>query len=359
MRQNRYAPDTVSPPGATLLDMLEERGMSQAELASRTGRPLKTINEVAKGKAAITPDTAIQLERVFGVPASFWNQREAQYREALARRSQHTQLSDAAGRLKEVPTRAMEKLGWIPVEKEPAKKLERVLSFFGVASIDALEGRGRDARFRQSSAFEANPIAVGAWIRKGHLEADYIDCAPFSEVKFQKALAKARQLCREMPRDFAQQLVALCASAGVALVFVPELPGTHLSGAARWLTPTKALIQLSVRHKSDDHFWFTFFHEAAHVLKHGRRKVFIDADGGHSTAEEQEANVFASGFLVPADAWDRFVRVRPLSKKAIVAFAAEVGVSPGVVIGRLQHERRVPFSFANDLKAPISFASRD
>src|ERR1700752_4082045 len=86
--KNQYVPDSVSPPGETLLEVLNERGMSQADLAERTGRPTKTINEIIKGKSAITPETALQLELVLGVSASFWNSREQHYREALARKKE-------------------------------------------------------------------------------------------------------------------------------------------------------------------------------------------------------------------------------------------------------------------------------
>lgn len=354
MRQkNEYLPDEVSAPGATLLDLLTERGMSQAELAARTGRPVKTVNEIVKGKAAITPETAIQFERALGVPASFWNNREAQYRESLARRKERASLERSVHRLKDVPASAMVKLGWIEPERDPAKRLEQILGFFGVASIEALENRAVDTRFRQSQAFKASPIAVGAWLRKGHLEADRIACEPFDEKKFRAILVKARSLCVEMPEDFADRLVALCASAGVAVVCVPELPGTHLSGAARWLTPAKGLIQLSVRHKSDDHFWFTFFHEAGHILLHGRRKVFIDADEDESSREEREANEFASNTLIPSEDWQRFIGQKRFTKADIRRFAEKVGVSPGVVVGRLQHERRLGFEFCNDLKRPM------
>lgn len=355
--KNQYLPDVVSAPGATLLDLLGERGMSQAELAARTGRPIKTINEIVKGKAAITSETAIQLERVLGVSAAFWNNREAQYRESLARRKAHASLQRSTSRLKDIPTRAMEKLGWIKVERDPVKKLEQVIAFFGVASVEALEGRALDARFRQSSAFQTNPIAVGAWLRKGHLEADRIKCASFDAAAFRSGLVEARRLCAEMPEDFAQRLVMLCARAGVAVVYVPELPGTHLSGAARWLSPTKALIQLSIRHKSDDHFWFTFFHEAGHILLHGRKKVFIDADDGETTEEEREADRFASDSLIPSGEWQWFVGTKRFTKASISRFAADVGVSPGVVVGRLQHEKRLGFKFCNDLKRGLSFRS--
>lgn len=355
--KNQYMPDVVSAPGATLLDLLQERGMSQAELAARAGRPIKTINEIVKGKAAITPETAIQLERVLGVPAAFWNNREALYRESLARRKEHASLERSTHRLKDIPTRAMEKLGWIRTERDPVRKLEQVIAFFGVASVEALESRALEARFRQSSAFKTNPIAVGAWLRKGHLEADRIDCDPFDAAAFRKVLVEARRLCAGMPDDFAQRLVTLCASTGVAVVYVPELPGTHLSGAARWLSPTKALIQLSVRHKSDDHFWFTFFHEAGHVLLHGRKKVFIDAANHENTEEEREADGFASDSLIPPDEWRRFVNAKHFTKLAIMNFAQRVGLSPGVVVGRLQHEKQLPFGSGNDLKRRMAFGN--
>lgn len=88
MAENQYVPDEVSPPGETLSEVLAEHGITQADLAERTGRPRKTIDEIIKGKAAITPETAIQLERVLGVPATFWNRRERQYREHLAKREE-------------------------------------------------------------------------------------------------------------------------------------------------------------------------------------------------------------------------------------------------------------------------------
>ncbi len=90
----QYIPDFVSPPGETLLEVLETRGMSQAELAERTGRPKKTINEIIKGKTAITPETALQFEFVLGVPARFWNQREQNYREFLARQRENLKQRD-------------------------------------------------------------------------------------------------------------------------------------------------------------------------------------------------------------------------------------------------------------------------
>ena len=77
--RNQYAPDYVSPPGESLQEKLEELGMSQVELARRTGCPRKTINEIIQGKAIITPETALHLERVLGIPVRFWINRQQRY----------------------------------------------------------------------------------------------------------------------------------------------------------------------------------------------------------------------------------------------------------------------------------------
>jgi addiction module HigA family antidote len=92
---NQFIPDYAIPPGETLLDTIKALGMPQAELAERTGSPKKTINKIIKGKAPITPDTALQLERVLGVSAAaFWNNLEKNYRETLARLAEQERLQE-------------------------------------------------------------------------------------------------------------------------------------------------------------------------------------------------------------------------------------------------------------------------
>src|ERR1022692_2545850 len=100
---NRFAPDYAVPPGEQLASVLEEKGMSQAELATRIGRPQKTINEIVKGKASITPETAIQLERALGVPASIWNRLEAAYQLRLAEQRDESRLSAFSEWVERVP----------------------------------------------------------------------------------------------------------------------------------------------------------------------------------------------------------------------------------------------------------------
>ena len=351
---NAYHPDYVSPPGETLDELLEERGMSQAELAERTGRPKKTINAIIQGKTAITPETALQFERVLGTPASFWLKREQQYREFLARQDDNQQLGQQVAWLNGVPWRELVKRGWIEPCDELLDQLREVLRFFGIASPQQWEAVA--VAFRQSQAFAANEMAVAAWLRQGERLAQAIDCAPFDAARFRQALQAARALSHEAPEQGFERLPALCAPAGVAVVILPELPQTRLCGAARWLTPTKALIQLSTRYKRDDQFWFSFFHEAGHILLHNKRDAYLDEEEREHTEKEDQANRFAADTLIPPDILRAFLQRRRggnISTAEVEQFATELGIAPGIVVGRLQREKKIPPSHLNGLKRPL------
>ncbi|MUG97171.1 HigA family addiction module antidote protein [Scytonema sp. UIC 10036] len=354
--QNQYTPNYVSAPGETLQEVLEERGMSQAELAERTGRPKKTINEIINGKAAITPETALQFERVLGIPASFWNNRERRYREAQARAEEQERLEKQVAWLDQIPVKAMIKSGWIQCYQDKVEQLREVLNFFAVVSPEQWQGIWCNTHiyFRKSQAFQSDFGEVAAWLRRGEIEAAKIPCATYDANKFREVLQQIRALTVEPPQIFQPKVVQLCAQAGVAVVFVPQLPKTRTSGATHWLNPDKALIQLSLRYKTNDHLWFAFFHEAGHILLHGKRDFFLEGQGIASVEDrdkELEANKFAEDLLIPPAELKQFLASnQQLSKAGIEQFAAEIGIAPGIVVGRLQHDEVLPPSYCNDLK---------
>jgi HTH-type transcriptional regulator / antitoxin HigA len=356
-----HRPDYAFHPGETLAETLEALGMTQKELAERAGRPLKTINEIIQGKAAVTADTALQLERVTGVPASFWNNAQRNYEAFLARQTETAALEKGRAWLKKFPLKQIVSLGWIPKLEDPIEQLRAVLNYFGVAGVaewEALWIRPR-AAFRKSMAFDSHPMAVAAWLREGERQAQAIQTQPFDKDRFVEALDEIRTLTTAEPEVFAPRMVELCAGAGVAMVFVPEVPGTRAYGVTRWLTPDKAIIQLSLRGKSDDYLWFTFFHEAAHILKHGKKDVFIEGkEKVKDTAirkKEAEADAFAADFLIPGDKYRTLVAAQPLSTAVIRSFAAGLGIAPGIVVGRLQHDKHLGFHNHNELKRRFCF----
>ncbi len=334
-----FEPDYAIPPGEILAEYLGALGMSQRDLAARTGLTPKTINEIVQAKAPITAETAIKLERVVGRPAHFWQNLESLYQEARLRARDHAHLDRDLDWLRRVPVKAMVKLGWIAEADSNAGQLDLVLKFFGVSSVERWDAvwNGSGTAFRQSKRFDTHPEAVSAWLRRGEIEAQAIACRPFDKPGFRTVLHEVRPLTREAPEDFRSVLVERCAAVGVAVVFVPELPKTGVSGATRWLATDKALVQLSLRYKSDDQLWFTFFHEAGHILLHGKRDVFIE-DDDMEDAKEQEANRFAADHLIPPSALRSLLAQGRPTLVQIEAFAQEIDIAPGIVVGRLQRE---------------------
>jgi len=352
--RHQYKPSRVSPPGDTIAELLEERGVRQAELAVRMGVTPKFVNEVVSGKASITHSTALALEKALDVPADFWLSREAQYRVALARAESHEELSGSVSWLDELPIKDMIKLKWVKNDTNHASLVEACLRFFGVASVAAwrqqyVEQTNASAAYRASDKFRMSAGAVAAWLRRGEIEAAQIDCAPFEREKFLSSLAEARKLTlHSNPGKFLPKLRELLANCGVALVIERTPNGCPLHGAVKWLSPQKALIQLSVRYLRSDSFWFTFFHECGHIVLHGKKILFLEGKG-MSGDEENEANKFAAVRLIPPITWAEF-RPTILSENTICEFARSIEIDPGIVLGRLQNEGRVPWNRFDHLK---------
>lgn len=356
-QRNEYEPDYVSPPGESLVEILKSKSMAQSELAKRAGRTSKLINEIIKGKAVITPETAIQFERVLAIPASFWNNRQRRYDEFIALQEEIERLKSGLEWSRFFPYKAMARLHWVPDCTDRIERLKNLLNFFGVASPQSgaqlLENQ--QVAYRKSETHQPDQYALAAWLRCGEQMATEIDCEIYDEKNFYQCLNKMRALTTLSPNEFQPKLIEDCAQSGVAVVFVPELPRTA-SGATRWLSPDKALLQLSLKYKTNDHLWFTFFHEAAHILRHQKKKIFIES-GSCEGKEETEANSFAEGFLIPPAELKNFAMATPLSKKNIRLFAERLGIAPGIVVGQLQNKKHLPWDRCNDLKMKLRWVN--
>jgi len=250
--------------------------------------------------------------------------------------------------LRSLPIRELTKRGKLDAGLDPPSLLQQVYRFFGVANRETWHKVWRLplAAFRRSPTFQSDMPALATWLRLGELAAADVDCKPFDARKFRASLQRIRSLTREHPRHFSKALVDECAASGVAVVFIPEIKGCRASGAARFLSPVKALIQLSLRHKTDDHFWFSFYHEAGHLLIHGKRETFV-SDGGSDLAE-QEANHFAATALIPRAFESELQELQTPGQ--VREFAERVGIAPGVVVGRLQKEEILRWNQCNGLK---------
>ena len=345
----------LASPGDILEEALEERRMTNAELARRTGLSEKHVSQLINAKAPLSMEVALQLEQVLGIPARFWATLEFNYRSEQKRRERKEALKESAPWMRRFPLREMTKLGFVPdVGRGAADRVDALLRFFGVSSEEAWENQWASvrARFRQSPSFDPDLCALTAWLRQSELRALEIRTRPFEAKKFKEALAEIRKLTTKRVEEFQPQLRSLCADAGVALTMVPALPRLAISGVTRWYGPERAAIHLSLRHRTDDQLWFSFFHEACHVLEHRTRTIFIDSKHDPNGDEDElRADEFARDFLIPSDGYASFVAEGGFGKRDIMKFATETGIAAGIVVGRLQHDGHLPHSHGNDLKA--------
>ena len=298
-RKYEFEPDYAVPPGATLHEVMESLQMSQKELAQRTGLTEQTLTRIFKGDQPISYETANRLELVTGVPARMWNNLEAQYREQLAKQEERQRLEADKAWLKTIPIKELIERGYVVPDDDKVNLVRKVLAFFGVCSV----------------------------------QAQQIECAPFDKTRFSAALEEIRTLTREESVVFEPRMKQLCANAGVAVALVREMKKAPWNGATKWLTPNKAMILLSLRGKGEDKFWFSFFHEAGHVLKDKKKELFIN-DESNGDLRENKADAFAAETLIPAKHDARISSCR--SKQEIILLADELRISPGIVAGRYQ-----------------------
>ena len=343
-----FVPSYAVPPGETLNETIQALEISQAELARRINLSPKTINLIIKGDAALSPKTALGLEIVTGVPAHMWNNLESGYREALSRIEERASLAEEVGFLKRIPVKELVKRNIIKDSTDDVDLLRRVFTFFKVSNTASWERVWMKpvASFKQGSTHAIDPGAVATWLRLGQLESEKIKCAEFSRETFRSGLKTIREMTLDSPSTYGKEMVEICARSGVALVFVPEIEGARAWGACWWANSRRAVIQLSLRYKWEDHFWFSFFHEAGHLLFHSKRDTFVDFSDVE-TEKEDQANKFAAQLLIPQNL--------PVSSRLqdIETFAQRISLHPGIVVGRLQHEKMIPYQVGHRLRRKV------
>lgn len=360
-----FSPDWASPPGGTILDLLEERDWSQADLASRLGCSEKHTSHLINGKVSLTSDIATKLERVLGSSAQFWLNLEANYQQRLARLKAEQDNKEWDEWINNFPVKELMACGALTKQKLTASNkphiVDEVLSFFGVATPDQWRAFYGDMQvsFRRTREEQSDIGAISSWLRLGELVAEQTTTPKFNKTRFEESLKEIRKLTTLSFDEFHPEIAGHLTKSGVVYAVVPAIKRAHVSGVARWLSPTKPVIQLSLYGKTNDKFWFSFFHEAAHILLHStgrqeKKSIFLDDPNATNIEDvkEKEANKWAGEFLIPSE----FDEILPQlqSKSQVTAFAKHINLHPGIVVGRLQHEGYIPLDWMNGLKTSLA-----
>lgn len=350
--RHEYNPRTVSHPGSTLGEKIQEMQMSIKEFAIRACKPEKTIIAVLKGDSSITPDMAVTFENITRIPAHFWMARQRIYDEFLARKRMEAKTEEYSKWMRHFPVSEMMRYGWLPMVSGVEAKVKALLQFFAISSPEAWDNyylnQQLKVAFRISLRTTQEPYAVSAWLRQGDIQAETESVsAPFSEKSLRESIQTMKALMAEAPSDWASQLKTLCSGCGVKLVYTQSLPKAPINGAARWVAGKYPLIQMSGRHKRYDIFWFSFFHEVGHILLHGKKDFFLEnvEYGNKENAKEAEADIFASNVLLPKEQIREIAGANDFTPTAIKGYAKKFGTHQSVIVGRLQHLKIIPYNY--------------
>ena len=347
-KKYKFQPNYAVHPGETLREKLEELNMNPKEFAVRTGKPVKTISNILNGKSSITPEMAVQFEKVLGIPANFWMTKQANYSEFLAREKEKERLNKAIDWVKNFPYTQLAKMGYVKSTREAKERVKELLTFFNVSKPEAWENIYLNQKapvfFRISLKHSKNPYALSALLRIGEIEALKMNAPPFDRKKLREILFELKRIMRLEPYDFLKQIQHFCRIAGVKIVYTSNLSKTAISGAVRWIDDNP-VIQLTDRFKRYDIFWFSLYHELAHVLLHGKKKnIFLeDVESMESyDAKEREANEFAANFLLSKKEYEKIIdEINSKAKSpgeilsVIKEFSDKFETHKDIIIGRI------------------------
>lgn len=335
----------ATPPGATIKEQLNDRCMSQKEFATRMDMSEKHISRLINGEVQLTPDCAVRLEMVLGVPAKFWSNLESIYREKLIKVEAENAMEQDEECARQLPYSEMASYGWVPATRNIKEKVVNLRKYFEVVRLSLL-GNNQIVSIacRRLAITEKSDLALIAWAQRAKIIARDVKTEPINIKELVYKIDKIREMTLESPEQFCPKLKNLLSDCGIALVFLPHLKGSFLHGAT-FIDGNRIVLGLTVRGRDADRFWFSLFHELAHIILGHIR----NADG---TTDEDEvcANEWARDKLIPAEAYNNFIDIQAFSANTVTAFAKSIKIATGVVVGRLQNDGRIQYNMLNDLK---------
>lgn len=359
-KTNQYHPPIVFHPGEVLAEKLLELNIGSKEFAVKANKPEKTVSAILNGQSSITPDMAVQFENVLQIPAHFWLKMQSDYDEFEARLAYNERIKESINWAKMFPINEMIGFGWLAKRATLEEQTAEMLAFFGMSNHHSWEEyyvrQQLKVNFRISLAHTKEPHAISAWLRRGELQAAELSTNEYKERTFKDKLPEIKQLMAQQPADFFQRLQALCAEAGVKVVHTPCISKAPINGSTRWLNDTP-LIQLTGRYKRNDSFWFTFFHEAGHILLHGKKDIFLEAvDYSDKDLEkEKEADDFAVKWTLSLEQEEEILQRFQITEEDVLAFSEKFNTHPAIIIGRLHHKKLLHPSQGRQFIQPIEF----
>lgn len=330
----------VVHPGKKLDLLLDDRGADLQWLAKVTGIAHSTLASFHRGKVDVNDELATALARAFDTSAGMWYEWQYVYEQQLELRDQRAEAASEIHLLEDFKVKEAMGLGWFPHHRNRSDQVIATREFLDVQSLREFEPK-LFKRFRNIGRSRSdNVAALGMWLRKGEIEADAQSVDSYDSDLFADVLLDIRRLTRRSPFAFLPELKELCAQAGVIFIVVESLPTVRAHGVTDWRDDGTPWIQASFKGNWLDRFWFTFFHEAAHVLQ-GKPEPDELVDAETWRMHERDANQRAEDWLIPRDQWNAILRLGKFDKSDIIYQADRLGIHPGIIVNRLQWQGKL------------------
>lgn len=349
---NQYNSPIAIHPGEHIKEIIEDMDVTQSEFANRLGVTNKYLSDLINGKAGITEDKAERLARMFGNSMLYWLNLQSNYDVAISSIATQELLETECNLLVQVDFELLVKLGLVKNEKSKTEKVKQLRSLYRVASLQNLNTI-YSAAFRKSlNTKKNNSFGISAWLQTCEILTKNKKTCNYNKNNLSTSINAICKMTILEPYVFMPQLNKLLLECGIILILLPHFSGTGISGATKWLSCDTAMVSMSSRGKDADKFWFTLLHELYHVLQEHKKEVTISFEDNTSDEDETEqlANEFAANSLIPYNELQKFLKNAPLTKNEILSFAEQIGIMPGIVVGRLQHDGLISYNTFNYLK---------
>lgn len=344
--------DLIIHPGETISDILKERGISQAELATRTGVTPAYISNVISGRKNISANFAQALEYALGVPKTFWLNLQAHYDAELLEYEKENTITDeekkARASLKDI-LKYLRSKGKIPVGESVNDSIISLRKVLQISNLANLKNVVPEGCFRISTSAAVDPYVMGAWLRLCEISADnrHIDTS-FDADRLTDLIFELKGVMTGNQDHVKSDIREIMGRYGIDFSVVHNFRGAPVHGYISKKKDGSYNMVLTIRGSYADIFWFSLFHELGHIVNGDVKKAGGFIDLGADQNVEHKADLFAGNCLLDKERYEKFVATGKYDIHSICAFAEEQGVRPYIVIGRLQKEGRIKYSqFSN------------
>lgn len=350
-KMNGLSLDFIIHPGETIKEVLEERQMSQEELAIRTGFSPKHISEVVNGKKGISPSFAKSLEYVFGMPSSFWINLQGIYDKEILEYKEQQEIDESEVEIVKGLKKLIKYAEELEIMSKTKEVISQIIELRNICNVQNLTYINNlvtsQVVFRKSQTIETNIYVLYVWLRICEIMARRSEVEKeYDEQKLKDNISNIKKCMFLEINEGVKELKRIFAEFGIIFQVVQNFQGAPVQGFIKKVD-NKIALSMTIRGANADVFWFTLFHEIGHLLNGDiGGKGLIDYTDSKSDMEDK-ADKFARETLINEEDYNAFVSQDNITEERIVEFAREQEVMPFIVAGRIQKQENDYKKFYN------------